>query len=77
MIEHVEKSGAPKLVKQCTLPLTSVRAVDLVVTELAVISFAGGAPTLLETGPGVSVDQVVAATEATLIVPSTVGQMQL
>jgi len=75
-MQHTAK-GKAKIVKQCTLPLTSVRAVDLVVTELAVISFAGGAPTLLETGPGVSVDQVVAATEATLIVPSTVGQMQL
>ena len=70
-------NGKAKIVKKCTLPLTSVRSVDLVVTELAVISFAGGRATLLETAPGVSVQQVVAATEAELIVPSTVRPMQL
>jgi acetate CoA/acetoacetate CoA-transferase beta subunit len=70
-------SGKAKIVKNCTLPLTSIRSVDLVVTEMAVISFAGGQATLLETAPGVSVQQVVAATEAVLIVSSTVRPMQL
>jgi acetate CoA/acetoacetate CoA-transferase beta subunit len=75
-MQHTAK-GKPKIVKRCTLPLTSVRAVDLVVTELAVISFASGRPTLLETAPGVSVQQVLAATEAELAVPTQVPQMQL
>ena len=61
--------GKPKIVKRCTLPLTSVRPVDLVVTELAVIAFPGGRATLVETAPGVSVEDVLAATEAALVVP--------
>jgi NAD(P)-dependent dehydrogenase (short-subunit alcohol dehydrogenase family) len=50
----------PKIVRQCSLPLTSTRPVDLVVTELAVIAFPGGCATLLETAPGVSVKDVLA-----------------
>ena len=64
-MQHTAK-GKSKIVKQCTLPITSTRPVDLVVTELAVIGFANGRATLLETGPGVSVDEVIAATEAEL-----------
>jgi acetate CoA/acetoacetate CoA-transferase beta subunit len=75
-MQHTAKDK-PKIVKRCTLPLTSVRAVDLVVTELAVISFEGGVPTLRETAPGVSVQQVLAATEASLVVPPQVPQMQI
>jgi acetate CoA/acetoacetate CoA-transferase beta subunit len=63
--------------KRCSLPLTSVRPVDLLVTELAVISFAGGRPTLMETAPGVSVQDVLAATEATLVVPEQVPHMTI
>src|SRR6059058_4476681 len=60
-MQHTAK-GASKIVKQCTLPITSLRPVDLVVTELAVIAFPGGRATLLETGPGVSAAQVAKAT---------------
>jgi acetate CoA/acetoacetate CoA-transferase beta subunit len=73
---HTAK-GTPKIMKKCTLPLTSSRPVDLVVTELAVIGFPDGRATLLETGPGVSVDQVVAATEAELAIPKNVPEMPL
>jgi acetate CoA/acetoacetate CoA-transferase beta subunit len=75
-MQHTAK-GAAKIVKQCALPLTSVRPVDLVVTELAVIAFPGGRATLMESGPGVSVDQVVAATQAELVVPTKVPEMKL
>jgi acetate CoA/acetoacetate CoA-transferase beta subunit len=64
-MQHTAK-GKSKIVRRCSLPLTSIRPVDLVVTELAVISFANGRPTLIETAPGVTVDEVLAATEATL-----------
>jgi acetate CoA/acetoacetate CoA-transferase beta subunit len=64
-MQHTAK-GKPKIVRRCTLPLTSARPVDLVVTELAVISFAGGKATLVETTDGVSVAEVRAATEAAL-----------
>ena len=75
-MQHSAK-GKPKIVKRCTLPLTSARAVDMVVTELAVIAFAGGRATLVETAAGVAVEQVLAATEAELVVPPQVRQMQL
>lgn len=64
-MQHTAK-GRPKIVRECSLPLTSARPVDLVVTELAVIGFAGGRATLLETQDGVSVEDVLAATEAAL-----------
>src|SRR3954454_18374241 len=57
-MQHSAK-GKSKIVRRCTLPLTSVRRVDLVVTELGVISFANGNPVLLETQPGVTVDEVL------------------
>jgi acetate CoA/acetoacetate CoA-transferase beta subunit len=75
-MQHTAK-GAAKIVKKCKLPITSVRLVDLVVTEMAVISFQDGRATLLERGPGVSVEQVVAATEAELTIPSQVPEMPL
>jgi acetate CoA/acetoacetate CoA-transferase beta subunit len=67
-MQHTAK-GRSKIVRECSLPLTSDRPVDLVVTELAVIGFPGGQATLLETAEGVTVEQVVAATEAELAIP--------
>jgi acetate CoA/acetoacetate CoA-transferase beta subunit len=75
-MQHTAK-GKPKIVKQCSLPLTSLRPIDLLVTELAVISFAQGHAALLETAPGVSVQDVLAATEATLAVPDQVPHMNI
>jgi acetate CoA/acetoacetate CoA-transferase beta subunit len=75
-MQHSAK-GKSKVVRKCSLPLTSTRRVDLVVTELAVISFAEGGARLIETAPGISVEQVVANTEATLEVPGNVPHMAL
>jgi acetate CoA/acetoacetate CoA-transferase beta subunit len=75
-MQHTAK-GKPKIVNRCSLPLTSIRPVDLVVTELAVIAFPGGRATLVETAPGVGVQQVLAATEAALEVPERVPSMTL
>ena len=75
-MQHTAK-GKPKIVKACTLPLTAARPVDLVVTELAVIACPGGRATLIETAPGVSVADVMAATAATLAFGDPVPAMQL
>jgi len=75
-MQHTAK-GKPKLVKQCGLPLTSSRPIDLLVTEMAVIAFPDGRATLLETAPGVTVEQVMSASEAKLALADTVAQMQL
>jgi len=75
-MQHTAK-GASKIVKKCSLPITSLRPVDLVVTELAVIAFRDGRATLLETAPGVSVADIVVATEAELAIPDQVPQMAL
>jgi 3-oxoacid CoA-transferase subunit B/3-oxoadipate CoA-transferase beta subunit len=65
VMEHVEKSGAPKLVNACSLPLTGKGVVDLVVTDLGVFDVARGKRplTLLELAPGVTVEEVRAKTE--------------
>jgi acetate CoA/acetoacetate CoA-transferase beta subunit len=73
-MQHTAR-GKSKIVKTCTLPLTAVRRVDLVVTELAVIAFPDGRATLMETAPGVTPDQVVSQTEAALVVPAQVPAM--
>lgn len=75
-MQHAAK-GKSKVVRECRLPLTSVRPVDLVVTELAVISFPEGRATLVETAPAVSVSEIIAATEAELVIPRNVPQMAL
>ncbi len=75
-MQHSAK-GKPKVVKQCSLPLTSARPVTLVVSELAVIDFFDGNARLLETAPGVTVEQVLANTEATLKIPDRVAIMAL
>jgi acetate CoA/acetoacetate CoA-transferase beta subunit len=71
---HTAK-GASKLVKRCSLPLTSVRRVDLIVTEMAVIEPTDAGLVLRETAPGVTVEQVLRATEARLQVPEAVASM--
>jgi len=73
-MEHTAK-GTPKLVKQCSLPLTSKRCVDLVITELCVLEMDRKARrfVLKELAPGVSVEDVKKQTEAEIIVPASVG----
>jgi acetate CoA/acetoacetate CoA-transferase beta subunit len=75
-MQHSAK-GKAKIVKQCSLPLTSSRRIDLLVTELAVIAQMEGHLKLLETAPGVTVAQVLAATEAKLEVPAAVPTMRI
>lgn len=64
MMEHTDKYGKSKLKKQCTLPLTGARCVDLLVTELGIFSFKEGKCKLMELQPNVSLEEVKAKTEA-------------
>jgi len=75
-MQHTAK-GKSKIVRKCGLPLTSERPVDLVVTDMAVMGFENGRIMLLETAPGVSVAEVMAVTEAELLIPEHVPQMRI
>ena len=75
-MQHTAK-GKPKVVRRCSLPLTSVRRIDLLVTELAVIAFPDGRATLLELQPGATLAQVLAGTEAELAIGPGVEQTEL
>ncbi|MGM0635765.1 MAG: CoA transferase subunit B [Bacteroidota bacterium] len=74
---HTNKKGHSKLLKECSLPLTGVKCVTKIVTNLAVLDVKDNKFRLLERAPGVSVDEIIAATEGELIVPDNVPEMKL
>jgi len=67
-MEHTTREGQPKILKKCTLPLTGVRVVDTIVTDMAVIQVTSAGLVLQEVAPGLTVEEVQRATEAPLIV---------
>ena len=75
-MQHAAK-GKSKIVQKCGLPLTSARTVDLIVTDMAVMSCDGSRITLVETAPGISVAEVMAVTEAELTIPDKVPEMKI
>ena len=74
---HTNKRGASKLLKQCTLPLTGVKCIKKVVTNLAVLDITPDGFKLLERAPGVTVDEIKAATEGRLIVEGDIAEMKI
>lgn len=76
-MQHVAKDGSSKVLKKCKLPLTGVKCVNLIVTELAVIEVTGRGLLLVERAPGVSSDEIRKATEAQLIIENDVAEMRV
>lgn len=72
---HVNKAGESKILKKCTLPLTGVNCVKKVVTELAVLEVTDKGFKLLERAPGISVEDIIKATEADLIIEGEIPEM--
>lgn len=76
-MQHTNRAGASKLLDACSLPLTGVGCVKRVVTNLAVLDIRDGSFRLVERAPGVSVEDIVAATAGPLVVPDDVPEMAL
>ncbi len=74
---HVNKAGESKILKKCTLPLTGVSCVKKIVTELAVIEVTKNGLQLLERAPGVTLEQIIQATEANLFIEGEIPEMKI
>lgn len=74
-MEHCTKSGEPKILKRCTLPLTAAHEADYIVTELCVLHRTETGLVLEELAPGVTAEEVKAKTEADIIIPAKIGSM--
>ena len=75
-MEHTAKDGSPKILKKCTLPLTAKGEVNMIVTEMGVMEVTKEGITLKEIAPDVTVEQVIASTEADIIIPENIKVME-
>ena len=73
---HTNRAGESKILKKCTLPITGVKCINKVVTNLAVLAVVEKGFRLLERAPGVSITEIIEATEAKLIIDGEVPEMQ-
>jgi 3-oxoacid CoA-transferase subunit B len=77
-MQHVNKAGQSKLLPKCDLPLTGIKCVKKIVTELAVLEvLPQGGFKLLERAPGVTVEEIIKATSGKLIVEGEIKEMDL
>ncbi len=76
-MQHCSRDGESKLLKECTLPLTGIKCVKRIVSDLAVIDVTENGFKLLERAPGVSVEEIINATAGHLIVEGEIPEMQL
>jgi 3-oxoacid CoA-transferase subunit B/acetate CoA/acetoacetate CoA-transferase beta subunit len=74
-VAHNDKNGKSKILKKCTLPLSASKVVDIIITDKAVIKVTSNGLVLKEVAPGLTVDDVIKATEADLIIPDEVKEM--
>ena len=74
---HANRKGKSKLLKECTLPLTGVNCVKKIVTNMAVLEVKDGKFWLLERAPGISVEEIQAATEGDLVVEGEIPEIQV
>ncbi len=74
---HTNRAGESKLLRECSLPLTGVRCVKKIVTNLAVLEIRNNTFVLLERAPGVTVDEIKAATEGALVAEGEIPEMQI
>ena len=75
MMEHCDKHGNPKILKKCSLPLTAANEVDYIITEMCVLHCTPEGLVLEELAPDVTVEDVIAKTDADLIIPEKIGSM--
>jgi 3-oxoacid CoA-transferase subunit B len=76
-MQHTNPKGESKLLAECTLPLTGVRCVKKIVTELAVLDVTPEGFLLVERAPGVSIEEIALKTKGRLMIPDNVPEMQL
>lgn len=76
-MQHVDRKGNPKLLKECNLPLTGTQCIDLVVTDFGVFDFNANGFVLKEIAPGISLDDIIKSTEAPVQVSDSLEEMKL